>query len=164
MSRTILLAGIVGVADADLMDAALQELRECLEAGFLLHGSKQKLEILEPRRARDTDASNVVGTQTAVYAASSLRIPIIKALIDIRDKSILGQTYGYEDDGNRMIVGGANFTFTPGFVYVLRPDSFIEITDNQDRRDIVSFEPVLPRDRIYVTPTILKRLNVCIID
>jgi len=152
------------MTEVDAMEAVLDELRGYLDAGYLLHGSKQKLEILEPHQARDRDPSNIIGSQTAVYAARSLRVPIIKALIDVRDKSMAARTYGYDDDGDRIIVSGTNFTFTPGFVYVVRLDSFIEITDDQNRRDIVSYEPVVPHDCIYVTPVILRHLDVCVID
>jgi hypothetical protein len=86
------------------------------------------------------------------------------ALIAVKDASITTWVHEYNDDGDRIIVSGTNFTFTSGFIYVIRPDRFIEIKNDQGRKDIVSYEPVVPQECICVTSDILKYLNVRIID
>lgn len=140
------------------MRAVLDHLQGRLAEGYLLHGSKQRSELLEPRRAWDTDPSNLVGNQTAIYAARNLRIPIVMALIAIKDGST-AWLHEYSDDGKAIYLSGTNFTFTPGFVYVLPADGFVEIRDEQGRTDIVSFGSVIPAECMCVTPDILHHLN-----
>jgi hypothetical protein len=148
----------------DGMKAVLDRLQRDIDCGLLLHGSKWRLETLEPRQARDVDQANDVGSQRAVYAARNLTIPIVMALIAVRDASVGSWFHEYHDDGNCIVVRGTNFTFTTGFVYVLEPDSFIEIKDDRGRRDIVSYQPVVPLACVRVTAEILNYMNVRVLD
>lgn len=141
------------------MQTALQRLETYHSDGYLFHGSKEKISVLEPRQARDRDEKKIIGNQKAVYAIDSLRVPIVKALLDAKDQSLNDWSSGYSDDGSNIEVSGRNFTFTPGYVHVLPRNSFIEIEDERGHTEIVSYEPVVPKDIVRVTPDMLNHLK-----
>jgi hypothetical protein len=136
------------------MKVALQKLNEYLAKGFVLHGSKNKIEILEPRQAKD-DEGREAGSLNAIYAADDIRIPIFMALFDKKDKKQKGWRAFYSTKETTMRVGGENVTFTPGYVHVLSHEKFKKVEDERSK-EIVSFESVTPEDIVEVTPNILN--------
>jgi hypothetical protein len=149
---------------ADRIDELIHRLQGYLDAGYLLHGSKQQVEVLEPRYARNSEPAYSIGKQRAIYAATNMRIPVVKALLSVKDPRIGEWFHRYVDYGDHIVVSGTNFVFTPGFVYALNHESFIEIEDDLGRRETVSYQPVIPNARVRVTPAILGRLSVRIIN
>lgn len=141
------------------MAFTLKRLAAYKAKGYLFHGGKDQVALLTPQQASDRDESRVVGRQKAVYASDSLHIAIVMALLDKKDPTIQGWSSGYSGNETQLQVTGENFTLTPGFVHVLPRNSFIEIEDEKKGdREIVSYEPVTPKDIIRVTPPILSYL------
>jgi hypothetical protein len=136
------------------MKEVLQKLNDYLAKGFLLHGSKNKIEVLEPRQAKEDDGRET-GSLNAVYAADDIRIPIFMALFDKKAEDQKGWRAFYSAQGTAMRVGGENVTFTTGYVHILPHEKFTKIEDERSK-EIVSFESVTPEDVIEVNPNILK--------
>lgn len=142
------------------MEFAFRRLERYKAQGYLFHGGKERIPTLVPRQASDTDKSKVIGNQKAVYADPSLQIPIIMALLDKKDHNLRGWRSRYSYTGTHLEVSGENFTLTPGYVHVLPINSFIEIEDEKTgNKEIVSYELVIPRDVVRVTPEILSYLS-----
>lgn len=121
----------------------LRVLEEYLEDGYCLHGSKQKLHLIEPRKAY-CETGRPEGCLNAVYAERhDVRIPIIMALFE-------GRGFGsYSSDGTLLTVTGDR-TFSPGFVHVLPSDTF-----SNESGEFVSRVPVRPIAIVPVKPSIL---------
>jgi hypothetical protein len=139
----------------------LDQLRSYLRQGFLLHGSKQLVKILEPRQASDNDPNRTTGKAHAVYAETmDPRIPIVMALFDKKDPGLRGWTSGYHSSGpdSTMTITGTNCTFTAGYVYVLPPDNF-QREGSDDDFEFISATPVTPIAVIKVDPSMLGVLD-----
>ncbi len=138
----------------------LERLEAYLAQGFLLHGSKRRLETVEPRQATDTDPDRKSGKANAVYAeAHDVRIPILMALFDKLDPELPGWRSGYHAYGEGPIeVEGENYTFTKGFVHVLPRGSFEAEGDETDR-EYLSRVPVTPVDVIEVDASMIDHLG-----
>jgi hypothetical protein len=140
------------------MRKALNKLEDYAKKGFLFHGSKKRLAILEPRQANDSQpGKETIGNLNAVYALDTFRVPILAALMDEKDKSIGGWKRELSDDGTTLIVGGENFTFTNGYVHVLPPDNF-KTEEHDGNYEIVSYTAVTPTDAVEVRPSIVNLL------
>lgn len=135
----------------------LEQLRSYLAQGYLLHGSKQKLEVIKPRQSTDDDPERISGKSLAVYAADSIATPILKALFAKKDLEKEGWRSAYTGDKDHLVVTGENCTLTPGYVHVLPRDSFKE--EHESSADLISYSPVTPIDVIEVDPSILDELT-----
>jgi hypothetical protein len=139
----------------------LARLERYLADGYLLHGSKKRIEILEPRQSRDDDPTRIAGNSNAVYAEGvDVRIPILKALFEKDDPTLNGWRSGYstQGPGTPILVVGENYRFGSGFVHVLPRDTF-EIEGDERDQEYVSRAPVAPIDVIEVDPGILELLD-----
>lgn len=134
----------------------LNQLKDFLAQGYLLHGSKQPIDTLEPRQAEDTNKERHIGRQHAVYATRHVEIPIFMALKDRKDDSIRSWRSGYSGTGGSWYMHGENTTLTPGYVYVLPPDTFERLEDERGGEELVSRVPVTPIAVFKVEPNILK--------
>lgn len=139
---------------------SVAKLRDYLEQGYLLHGSKEKLDIIEPRKAADTNPDRTTGQALAIYAeASDIRVPILMALFAEKDPSKKSWRSSYSAQGNgTMKVGGENYMFTPGYVYVLPSETFVTEGDEHDR-EFISRVNVVPKNVVPVDPSILSELD-----
>lgn len=136
----------------------IKTLRQYLSEGMLLHGSKVLVDQLEPRQASDDDVHRSAGKSFAIYAeASDIRIPILMALFDKADTSQADWRTSYSGHGpdEPIMVGGKNYTFTPGYIYVLPANHFKIEGDNNDR-EYIATEPVKPVQVIPINPSILS--------
>lgn len=141
------------------MKIALQKLEGYISQGFLLHGSKNKIEVLEPRQARDDNQDRKSGNLNAVYATDDIRISIFMALFAKKDATQNEWRAFYSSTNEtEMNVGGENVTFTPGYIHVLPEKKFHKV-DDENSKEIVSYESVTPIDVISVTPDIAKYLK-----
>lgn len=130
-----------------------------LEQGYLLHGTKNQHEIIEPRQARDDNDKRTAGNLLGVYATKNLNIAVLMALFEKKDLSKNGWRSGYSGDENRLLVSGENYTFTTGYVHVLPQESFKMITDEHGSNELVSSETVVPTDVVTINPNILSLLK-----
>lgn len=143
--------------ELEKMRESLEKLRKYVEQGYLLHGSKNKLEVIEPRQAKEDNPERMVGSLHGIYATENLKAPILMALFAKKDLSKDSWRSSYDsEDGEKFIVSGENFTFTPGYVHILPPDTFKLVADEKGNSELVSNEPVKPIDTIYIAPSILK--------
>src|SRR5687768_13589766 len=94
------------------MAEAMKKLGDYVEKGYLLHGSKKKLDLLEPRQASDTDESRYIGHQKAVYATRDPGIAILMSLFAKKDPGLEGWSSFYHKTGDGFRAGGENITFT----------------------------------------------------
>lgn len=142
----------------------IEKLKSYLEQGYVLHGGKNRADTLEPRQAEDDDPERKAGKAVAIYAeAHDLRIPIFMALFDQKDPSRGWQSsYSAQGDGP-MQISGENYTFTPGYIYVLPRDTF-EVEGDEIDSELISRQPVTPIDVIEIDPSILKDLEGITID
>lgn len=143
---------------------ALCELKRYAGEGYLFHGGKTRVDVLEPRQAHDVDPDRKTGKACAVYATDDIHIPIVMALFAKAD-SVLPDwhsSYTTEADGT-LVVSGENCTFTKGYVHVLSPDTFESEGDERDR-ETLSFVPVTPIAVVEVEPEILNLLDGISID
>lgn len=141
------------------MAETLKKLEEYQSQGFLFHGSKKKIELLEPRQAHDDSPDDTkLNDLNAVYATDDLRIPIIMALFDKKDKSKKSRGFYSCTNNEKMFAGGENITFTPGYIHVLPKEKFQEVEDERTK-ETVAFENVLPMDIIRITPEILDLIH-----
>jgi hypothetical protein len=136
----------------------LKTLQSYLDQGYLLHGSKMRIDILKPRTARDDSDGRTIGKMTGVYADDDLRAPILMALFDRKDPNISDWRSSYQGNDENTFVSGENMTFTPGFVHVLPKDTFTYHEEGDDG-EFVSNQPVTPVEIVPVTPDILRILE-----
>ncbi len=145
------------------MKDAYNKLSNYLSSGLILHGSKSLLEVLNPRQANDDDVNRShVGKMKGVYGEDTdIRIPIIMALFDEKDKTKGSMTSEYEcsSDGH-MKVSGKNVFFNKGYVYVLPRETFEVFEDKEkDDRELVSQTSVKPVDIVPINAEIINLLE-----
>lgn len=142
----------------------LTQLRDYAEQGYLFHGGKTRVDVLEPRQAHDDDPDRRTGKARAVYATDDIRIPIVMALFEKADPALSGwqSSYTTAEDGT-LLVSGENCTLTQGFIHVLPPETFESEGDEHDR-ETLSFAPVAPIDIIPVDADVLAFLDGISID
>ena len=134
------------------MQDTLALLVDMITEGFYLHGSKKRLEIIEPRPARCLSGREE-GCQKAVYAARCVEIPCIMAM-RTPDGSGLRPQSSYSQTGKGpLIVRGKHMTFAPGYVYALPSETF-ECMGSE----LISRVPVMPHLVVPVTPAIIPLL------
>lgn len=135
-------------------------LRKCLEGGYLLHGGKIRTDLLVPMQAKDDDTARKTGQAFAIYAeATDIRIPILISLFAEKDTSKRSWRSEYTSHFPGPIkVGGENYTFTPGYVYVLPRESFTTEGNKYDY-EYISRVPVVPKEVIAIDPSILSVLE-----
>jgi hypothetical protein len=139
----------------------IERLESYLKSGYLLHGGKRRLEMLEPRQATDSDPERTTGKAFAIYAEDTdVRVPVVMALFDRKDPSVWEWRSGYSAHGigSTMTLTGKNCTFTKGYVHVLPRESFEREGDEHDN-ELISRKPVEPVDIIEVTPSIIDSLK-----
>ena len=136
----------------------LNRLRRYLSDGMLLHGSKVIVDTLEPKQASDNNKEREVGKSFAIYAETEdIRIPILMALFDKKDHTLADCRTSYSAYGPNepMIVSGDNYTFSPGYVYVLPPEKF-SIEESSTEQEHIATEPITPIAVFKVDPLILS--------
>lgn len=141
-------------------------LGEYLKKGYLLHGGKKKLAIIEPRQATDDDPKRTTGKALALYAEKNdVRIPIFMALFAKKNPLLRGWTseYSSHEPGGTMTIRGDNYTFTKGFIHVLPPNTFLTEGDEHDK-EYISRVPVTPIEIIPIDPSVLSELENIIIE
>lgn len=138
-------------------------LRQYLSEGYVLHGSKVKNELLEPRQASDTRSERVSGKQVAVYASEFVEVPLFMALHEKRNKS-LPMRSGYSGHDGIFKMYGENCTLGPGYVYVLPRDAFEVESDGKGDEELISRAPVTPVAVIEVRPSILDLLDTVTLE
>lgn len=139
----------------------IKTLKKYLSEGMLLHGSKVLVDQLEPRQASDDDEHRPAGKSFAIYAeANDIRIPILMALFDKADTSQADWRTSYSGHGpdEPILVGGRNYTFTPGYIYVL-PSNQFKIEGDDNDREYIATEPVKPVQVIPINPSILSSFD-----
>lgn len=129
-----------------------RELREALEAGYCLHGSRLRLDVIEPRPAR-CETGRREGNLTAVYADTTS--PAVPCLMALFAEKVPGKGYysSYSNANDTLVVIGEGLTFRPGFIHVLPRDTF-----QWYGHEFVAFEQVPVLQQIRVTPAILWSL------
>lgn len=139
----------------------VRKLQKYLDNGMLLHGSKKLLTRLEPRQSTDDNPERNIGKSLAIYAeAHDLRIPVLMALFAQADTSVASWQSGYSAHGpdTPIEVSGENYTFTPGYIYVLPREKFVTEED-ENEREYIATEPVDPVEVLEVTPSILSEFD-----
>ncbi len=147
-----------GLPNVENNKEIIRTLRKYLDDGMLLHGSKTYFEELKPQQAHDDDPSRIIGKSFAIYAeAHDIRIPIIMALFAQDKPSVDGWQSGYSGHGpsEPLTISGTNYTFSPGFIYVLPPNQF-KIEETENEREYIATEAVQPIDVIPINPSILN--------
>ena len=136
--------------------------KKFIDAGYVLHGSPLRLDVLEPKPARD--ASKKFGNDTAVFAVRSPASAIFSAIVD---RSVLPigadrrvkMYYLRETDarGNERVCSRYAISkalkeagaIKDGWVHVLPPDTFIHDRDSSESK---SYQSVRPMFVISVEP------------
>lgn len=139
-------------------------LREYLDKGFLLHGSKNSTEMLEPRQSSDSNEARVSGKQFAIYAADNVEVPIFMALRDKRDPGKRSMHSGYSGYGGTFHMYGENIDLTPGYVYVLPRDTFETESDGNGDEELISRVPIKPVAIVPIEPDIVHLLGTISLD
>jgi hypothetical protein len=150
-----------GITNVENYGEVVKKLQKYISEGFILHGSKKLVPILEPRQATDDNINRTIGKSFAIYGeAHDIRIPILMALFTQADESLHSWKSGYSGHGpgTPLEVTGENFTFSPGYVYVLSPDHFTTEED-ENEREYISHEAITPIDILKIDPTILKEFS-----
>ena len=132
---------------------ALKILERAVRDGYLLHGSRYRLDFIELRQANDKD--KVSGNQFAVYATDNVRVSILHALFHPIKPEDWMSGYDSKEDGV-LRVYGKNVTFEPGYVYFLPSATF----SRSEEDEFVSLHPVRPTKVITVSPEIVSCLNL----
>jgi hypothetical protein len=135
---------------------AFSRLQEYAAQGYLFHGSKSRVEVLEPRQARDGDGTRKLTNMRGVYATDHIEIPVfmaLKAPQDAEKSWTSGYSHNHGDETFSM--HGNNTVLTPGWVHVLPRDTF-EVLEEGGSNETVSMEPVRPIASIEVKPDILR--------
>jgi hypothetical protein len=134
----------------------LRILERYVQEGYLLHGSKLKIEVLEPRQATDTNKEKTARNRLGIYATENVRVAVSMALMHkVADES----TSHYYVTNKDFRMGGTGITLKTGYVHVLPRDTFEEIMEEGDR-ELVSPVLVKPVAVIQIEPEILKEMNV----
>jgi hypothetical protein len=144
--------------DLEKARETLKQLRQYLNEGMLLHGSKVRTEVIEPRQSSDNNPDRIIGKSFAIYAETEdVRIPILMALFDKKDKDLADCRTSYSSHGPNepMLVSGENFTFSPGYVYVLPPEKFTT-EETETEREYIATEPIKPIAVLEINPLILS--------
>lgn len=130
--------------------STLKILRRYVAEGFLLHGSRKKFDVVEPRKANDD--GHYVCNQFGVYATDDVRIPLVMALIHPTDPNDVSLSYHSQGDGP-LQVNGRNICLRPGYIYVLPPNTFEKVCADGNT-EIISPTPVIPITVVKVDPGI----------
>ncbi len=138
----------------------IDTLRRYVQDGFLLHGSKSRIDKIEPRQASDIDKTRVARNQFGVYATEDPDIAIVMALMHPKGS---GNTTSYyhkhSGESESFKIGGVNVMLRTGYVHVLPRETFKEINHENDV-EFVSKDPVTPVAVIEVNPPIIRSMNV----
>jgi len=140
----------------DQTESVWDTCQKFVDAGYVLHGSPLRLDVLEPKPA--SDASKKFGNDTAVFAVRSPASAIFSAIID---RSVLPKSadrrvkmyYLKETDakGNERVCSRYAISkalkeagaIKSGWVHVLPPDTFIHDRDSSESKSHQSVRPVL---------------------
>ena len=117
---------------------------QAVQQGYLLHGSPNLLNCLEPRQAQDDETED--GNLVAVYATKNLTVAVFKGLIHGKGDSYrTGWTWS--DSEKRLY--GENIRLAKGYVYILDPVGFQPNAEDPD--EFFSLTPIIPLQRVEVT-------------
>lgn len=144
----------------------LRILREYVSHGYLLHGSKSRLDFVDPRQARDSNSERVTGKQNAVYATNHVEIALARALLEAKDSQTRSWRSGYSssDGGKTFAIRGENAKVGYGFVHVLPADTFETETDGKGDDEVLSRVPVVPVAVLEVQPDILELFDTITLE
>ena len=125
------------------------------QRGYLFHGSPTSdISELVPRKANDTDVSNVFNNDTAIFAADDPVGPIAFAVFNITDipEDLRDNSWSLGWYNNKPIAGfpiswKEYLTDQQGTIYVLPKKTFIKSENGNQWK---SREPVIPTDTITV--------------
>lgn len=142
------------------MSGVIQELVKAVEEGFLLHGSRFPLQVLEPRQGRCLVKRG--GNQLGVYATSSVQVACTAAMLHPKGEHY--QTIWRTADEDILQVYGRNVVLKEGYVYVAPASTFKVVCDDagQQTNEFVSLVPVTPFKHVLVTPDLLSLLRVSV--
>jgi hypothetical protein len=131
-------------------------LRDFLMREYLLHGSSQKFEIVEPRQACD-EKGRFQGNFKAVYATFDVRVAAFMATRHPTNLQSWSSYYHSVED--KFQAGGENVVLGPGYIYVLPGDTF-QFVGTEEDREIVSFVPVVPAIVVRIGPEFVRSLDI----
>ncbi|HYF12797.1 MAG TPA: hypothetical protein VD928_00665 [Candidatus Paceibacterota bacterium] len=131
----------------------LEKLARYLAQGYVLHGSKSRLEILKPHLAENLSDRPELN-RLAVYATNDVRIALIFATmkLDPANGSASLRIWGDKP----LIAQGSNAPITSGFVQIVSRVHFKQINNGST---FTSSVPVVPIDMVEVEPSILENLE-----
>jgi hypothetical protein len=135
----------------------LSTLKNYIDQGYLLHGSKSNAAELEPRQASDNDAERITGHQLGVYGIDSVEAPIFMALRD-KANTFKGSRSFYHGTDGKYEMGGENVTLTPGYIHVIPRDTFELVSDEKGDEELVSRVPVRAVAVVEIQPDIIQLL------
>lgn len=131
---------------------------------FLLHGSSQNLDILEPQQANDTHKKS--GNKKAVYAVTD---PVLPIFYSIKDKAkINGRVVSGKSDNDGVIKyefamprqSLEQYPYKDGVVYILDRNDFTPESDEGTPSDEwTSSQSVTPWAKLKVKPEDFQYLN-----
>lgn len=134
------------------------------EKGFLLHGSGEELNTLEPQQANDAHKES--GNKKAVYAVTD---PVLSIFYAIKDRSkINGNVISGRTDNSGEVTyqfsmpkaSLAQNPFKEGVVYILKRSDFIpESDDGEPSNEWTSSESITPWAKLKVGPEDFQYLN-----
>ncbi len=136
------------------LESILEVNRKSEKSRFCFHGSKGRLDVIEPRQAR-CESGRPEGCLNAVYADQhSIEVPIVMALI-APEPGVHESRSGYSRTGEeKLVVTGTGTTFTPGYVHVLSTKTFEWYCG-----EFISRVPVEVICMLRVDPSILRHID-----
>ncbi|MEI7603811.1 MAG: hypothetical protein WCJ19_02220 [bacterium] len=139
---------------------SLEKLNIYLEQGYLFHGSYiGDITILEPRQTNNKDEDDSFNIDNAIYATDNITTAIIFGVVDRsylhEDIKKFTWSVNWSDENeNFEVTAKVHESWREyiekkgiGYVYVLPPDTFIEVQGCQ-RKSKVAVKPI---DKIIVT-------------
>jgi len=137
----------------------IANLRAIVAQGYLLHGSRFDVEVLEPRQGRCQVKRE--GCQQGVYATRNVGVALLAAMLHPKAESIQRLTE-WSAHSDHIVASGKNVELGLGYVYVCPIDTFkvVHMDNGEETNEFVSAVPVKPLDKVRVTPDLLAQLDV----
>jgi hypothetical protein len=138
-------------------------LQRFVDEGYVLHGSPQKIDVLEPHQGHDASGEEHK-TMQGVYGTQDIREAIAAALMRRTEDAQNARTYWEPDSENEdtFVFGGDNVELDTGWVYVLPLDAFEAHTGEHDEGEDTEFvakESVIPHAVVEVDPGIVEHMG-----
>lgn len=122
---------------------------DAVSHGYLLHGSAHLIDNeLQPRQANDS--AKIGGNLCGIYATTDIAVAMFKAIAKRPEKSSSLMGWDFDDENDSKRVYGTNISFVAGYIYILPPDNFSAVLE--DDSEFVSMNKVLPIDKIKIQP------------